>query len=64
MISLYLKFDLENIYTIGDGDSDIYMVRDYKGYAIKNAQKELKKVAIKEYNSVSDLIKDILNNII
>ena len=52
LLSNYLKFDLENIYTIGDGYSDIYMVRDYKGYAIKDAKKELKKVAIEVYNLI------------
>lgn len=50
----------ENIYTIGDGYSDIDMIKDFNGYAIANSVEELKKVAIKIYNSVSDLIKDII----
>ena len=33
------------------------MVKDYNGYAIKEAVKELKEVAIDEIESVSDLIK-------
>lgn len=54
--------ELSNIYTIGDGYSDISMVRDYNGYAMKNSVNELKNVANKEYESVSKMIKDILNN--
>ena len=47
-------------YTIGDGYNDISMIKDFNGYAISNAKKELKEVAIKEYDSVSSLIKDIM----
>lgn len=49
-----------NIYTIGDGYSDIQMVKDFKGVAMADSVKELKKVAKKEYKSVSDLIKEII----
>lgn len=50
----------DNVYTIGDGYSDIDMIKDFKGYAMANSVDELKKIAIKEYKSVSDLIKDIM----
>lgn len=50
----------ENVYTIGNGSSDIKMIEDFNGYAIINSKDELKKVAKKEYNSVSDLIKEML----
>ena len=50
------KVNRENIFTIGDGYSDIKMVKDYNGYAMKESVKELKNVAIEEINSVIDLI--------
>lgn len=56
------SFKKENIYTIGDGNSDIEMINYYNGYCMKNSVDDLKKYSIKEYNSVSDLISDILNS--
>ncbi len=50
----------ENVYTIGDGYSDIEMVKDFNGYAMVNSVDELKRVAIKEHKSVSDLIEEII----
>ena len=35
------------------------MVKDYNGYAMKESVKELKDIAIKEINSVSNLIEEI-----
>ena len=51
---------LENVYTIGDGYSDIGMIKDFNGCAMANSVKELKQVAIREYESVSDLIDEII----
>ena len=59
-----IEINTHEIYTIGDGYSDIQMVKDFKGYCMKDSVKELKDVAIKEYDSVSELVKDILNNIV
>lgn len=56
LLSKKLEIRQEKIYTIGDGYSDIKMVKDYNGYAMKESVKELKNVAIEEINSVSDLI--------
>ncbi len=53
---------LSNIYTIGDGYSDISMIKNYNGYAMQNSVSELKKIAKKEYKSVSEMIQEILNN--
>ena len=50
----------ENVYTIGDGYSDIEMVKDFNGYAMINSISKLKEVALKEYESVSNLIDEIL----
>ena len=54
-----LNISNDDIYTIGDSYSDVDMIRDFKGYAMKESVNELKQVAIKEYDSVSDLINEI-----
>jgi len=54
------KVNLGNVYTIGDGNSDVEMIKKYNGYAMKNAVPELKKHCVKEVNSVSELIEDLL----
>ena len=55
-----LNISNNNIYTIGDSYSDIEMIKDFNGNAMVNAVDELKQVAIKEYESVSDLIEEII----
>lgn len=50
----------QNVYTIGDGYSDIEMIKDFNGYAMKESVAELKKVAKKEFDSVSELINEIM----
>lgn len=55
-----LGLSKDDIYTIGDGYSDIDMIKDFNGYAIKDSVEELKQVSIKEYESVSNLINDML----
>lgn len=54
-----LNLSKENTFTIGDGYSDIEMIKDFNGYAMKNSVEELKEVAKKEYDSVHELIYDI-----
>lgn len=56
------KLNENDIYTIGDGYSDIDMVKNYNGYCMVNSVNEIKNVARYQYSSVSDLISDILNN--
>ena len=50
------NFDINLIFTIGDGYSDFEMIKDYNGYAMKNSVEKMKKVAIKEVESVQELI--------
>lgn len=50
----------DNVYTIGDGYSDIEMIKDFKGYAMVNSVNELKNIVKKEYRSVSELINEIM----
>ena len=62
LLSNYLKINKKNIYTIGDGYSDINMIKDYNGYAMENSVVELKNVAKKEYSCVSEMIMELLDN--
>lgn len=59
---LLKKLDIsnKNVYTIGDGYSDIEMIKKFNGYAMVNSIDELKNIANKEYKSVSELIEEIL----
>jgi len=57
-----LKIEKKNVFTIGDGDSDIEMVKEYNGYCMENSVDELKKVAINEVSSVSQLVEKLLMN--
>ena len=56
----HLNISNENVYTVGDGHSDIEMIRDYNGYRMKNSIEELKKVTSNEVESVSLLINKLL----
>ncbi|MBR3162844.1 MAG: HAD-IIB family hydrolase [Clostridia bacterium] len=51
-----LNVDINNVYTIGDGYSDIKMVKDFNGYCMKDSVKELKNIAKGECTSVSELL--------
>ncbi len=59
---LLTKLDIskEYVYTIGDGYSDIEMIKYFNGHAMTNSVDELKKNAKKEYESVSKLINEII----
>lgn len=59
LLSKEIEIGQEKIYTIGDGYSDIEMVKDYNGYAMKESVDELKNVALEEIDGVSDLIRKI-----
>lgn len=59
ILSNKLEIKKDDIYTIGDGYSDIEMVKNFNGYCMKNSVDELKSIAKKEYNSVSELIDEI-----
>ena len=59
LLSKKIEIGQEKIYTIGDGYSDIEMVKDYNGYAMKESVNELKNVALEEIESVRDLIRKI-----
>ena len=54
-----LGVDRKNAYIIGDGYSDIEMVKNFNGFAMKDSVQELKDIAKKEYESVSELINEL-----
>lgn len=54
------KVNRENIFTIGDGYSDIEMIKNYNGYCMEESVQELLKICNgKIVKSVSELIKKI-----
>lgn len=55
-----LNMSKEKVYTIGDGYSDIEMIKNFNGYAMTNSVDELKSIAKSEYKSVSELINQII----
>ena len=61
LIKFCNNINKDDTYVIGDSYSDIEMVQEFNGYCMEDSVSELKSIAIKEYNSVSSLIKDILN---
>ena len=61
-ISCIEKLDNNEIYTIGNGLSDLEMVKAFKGFCMKNSKQELKNICNNKYDSVSNLIEDILSN--
>ena len=53
------KLDKKSIYTIGDHETDVDMIKNYNGYTMEKCIDILKEY--KKYSSVSYLIKDIMN---
>ena len=60
LLTQRFNVDNKNVYTIGDGFSDIEMIKDFNGYCMVDSVEELKKVAIKQYTSVSKLIREVM----
>lgn len=64
-IGLLLKdlgVDKKYVYTIGDGYSDIEMIRNFNGYCMKESVNELKALAEKEFESVSVLVNELMED--
>ncbi|HHX94144.1 MAG TPA: HAD-IIB family hydrolase [Tenericutes bacterium] len=54
-----LNIKKENVYTIGDNNNDINMIKKYNGFALENSIEEVKSVASKEFKEVKDAIESI-----
>lgn len=55
-----LKINPNYVYTIGDGYSDIEMIKKFNGFCMKNSVNEVKIIAKKEYESVSILVSELI----
>ncbi len=60
-LSKKLHINEDDIYTIGDGQSDIPMIRRYHGGVMKNGLSEVKDYAEGIYESVSEYIEEVLS---
>lgn len=49
----------ENVYTIGDGYSDMEMIRDFNGYRMDDSVEALKEMTNKSVKSVAELVRII-----
>lgn len=54
------NLDKLDVYTVGDGYTDVEMIKKYNGYAMENSIDELKEISLKTVKSVSEII-DYLN---
>lgn len=55
-----LQLSKEHVYTIGDGYSDIEMIKQFHGYAMINAVEGLKEIVQTRLENVATLIKEII----
>jgi len=53
--------DINNVYTVGNGDTDYEMLKYFIGYKMNECSDKLKKLNIKSVASVGDLIEMIVN---
>ena len=49
----------DQVVSIGDGRNDIAMIKEYNGYSMKTAKREVKKVASKVFESIADMLEDL-----
>lgn len=61
MIANNVEVENSNIYTIGDGYSDIQMIKDFNGYCMQESVEELKDTALGQCKSVSELVNKVIN---
>lgn len=54
------NIDSNDVYVIGDGETDTMMMKNYHGFGMAKSDEAVYKVAKKIYNSVAELICDIL----
>lgn len=57
-----LKIPSEDIFTVGDYYNDLEMIRSFTGFAIRTSIPEIKQIAVKKYQNVSNLIEELIEN--
>lgn len=55
------QFENPMVFTVGDGATDVSMVKEFYGFALENSVDDVKNVAKKQCNRVCDMIEIILN---
>lgn len=55
------KIEKNNIYVIGNGSSDVEMIRTFNGCAVTSAIPEVLEISNKRYQSVEQLVKEMLD---
>lgn len=58
----YEQIPEEAVYTIGDASNDVEMIKRFNGFGMVNSEECVLQVASKLYNSVSELINEILED--
>ena len=59
LVALREGISRDDIFTIGDNDNDIEMIRDFNGFAMKKGSVLVLRESLDSYNSVHQLISDI-----
>ena len=54
------KVEKQDVYTIGDDINDLKLIKNYNGYSLESANKEVKKEAIENFLELNELVFKIL----
>lgn len=54
-----LNIKKEEVVTVGDGNNDIEMIKQYNGYSMETADENVKKIASKVFHNISEVIEYI-----
>lgn len=55
------KVSNQNVYTLGDDINDFIMIKEYNGYSLTTAILEIKQISKQNYDSLSEMIRDLKN---
>ena len=58
----FLNLNYQDIITVGDNENDFKMLECFNSYYIGNVDEKIKKVCLKGYNSLSNLLEDMQKN--
>lgn len=58
-----LNIESKQVVTIGDGRNDISMIKEYEGYSMETAEKEVKEVASKIFRNIADAIEYLKSDV-
>lgn len=55
-----LQVEVEDVVTVGDGRNDIGMIKKYNGYSMATAERDVKDVATKIFNSIAEVMEYLI----